>query len=229
MQSKELLHRIVLLNKEFDRSRDFLAKYRWFVSPEDSPKWWGGLDSRDEIVISAILVQQTRWEQVEKTISEMKRSGVNDLRKIASLSEKDLDSIIAKINFHRSKAKTLIEAARLLIKSNPSREALLSIKGIGEETADSILLFGFNVRTLPINYFFRIIFSRISGKVDSPKYIRDIVLKQDFSLFELKLLYAGLSTVGKANCKRVPVCNTCIIKNLCNVGTGKADYTTIHF
>lgn len=108
---------------------------------------------RDEIVIGAILTQNTNWRNVEKAIMNLKRHKACSLNKILKLGENKISSLremIRPAGFFNSKAKYLIEVSRFfalnggvkeVMKSRVEklRKQLLSLKGVGPETADSIL------------------------------------------------------------------------------------------
>lgn len=116
--------------------------------------WWPG--ECGEVMIGAILTQQTRWENVERALSELRR---RDLCTIAALQYgdiHDLEDAIRCTRFYRMKAGRLKALAafveetcggveRMADMPTPAlRKRLLAVHGIGEETADSILCYGFS-------------------------------------------------------------------------------------
>jgi endonuclease-3 related protein len=115
-------------------------------------EWWPGYP--DEVMIGAILTQQTRWENVERALTELKKRGLCSIDTIRVADIHDIEDAIRCTGFYRVKAKRLKLLASYVVEtygdidrmadaSTPHlRKGLLSISGIGEETADSILCYG---------------------------------------------------------------------------------------
>ncbi len=113
--------------------------------------WWPG--SIDEVMVGAILTQQTRWENVERALVHLRNQGLCTLEIINRADMKEIEDAIRCTGFYRVKARRLKSlAARVIerygetsgmvdIPTNQLRKGLLEISGIGEETADSILCF----------------------------------------------------------------------------------------
>jgi endonuclease III related protein len=114
--------------------------------------WWPGFP--DEVMIGAILTQQTRWENVERALTELKKRGLCSLDTISMADSQDIEDAIRCTGFYRVKAKRLKLLASFVVEtyrdidrmadaSTPHlRKGLLNVSGIGEETADSILCYG---------------------------------------------------------------------------------------
>ncbi len=101
----------------------------------------------DEIVIGAILTQNTSWRNVEKALKRLKENGKLSLRWIEEVPLEELQELIKPSGFYKQKANRLKEVAkfiRSLKGAIPKREDLLGVKGIGNETADVILLYGYH-------------------------------------------------------------------------------------
>jgi endonuclease III related protein len=118
-----------------------------------SRHWWPG-DSPLEIAVGAILTQNTAWKNVEKAITNMKDTGMLDVRKLRASDPVRLAEIIRPAGFYRVKTTRLKAFVDFLgreyegfvenMKDTPTadlRGQLLGINGIGPETADSILLY----------------------------------------------------------------------------------------
>jgi endonuclease-3 related protein len=108
-----------------------------------------------EIVLGAILAQNTAWTNVEKAITNLKRAGALTVAAMEALPEKDLAELICPSGYYNQKAKKLKAFLEYLRRSHDGslehmfrtpterlRRELLAIHGIGEETADSMLLYG---------------------------------------------------------------------------------------
>ncbi|MFH1420398.1 MAG: endonuclease [Candidatus Aenigmatarchaeota archaeon] len=110
-------------------------------------EWWPG--NKFEIVVGTILTQNTNWKNVDKALVSLKKNKIDSFDKIRSLSKPKLEAIIKPAGFYKQKAGYLKNLAKLVLSfksfgeflENVSREQLLSVKGVGRETADSILLY----------------------------------------------------------------------------------------
>ena len=114
--------------------------------------WWPG--DTDEVMIGAILTQQTRWENVESALTKLKKKGLCSLDSIFSADIQEIEDAIRCTGFYRVKARRLKSLATHVmeiyggaggmadISTGDLRQELLQVRGIGDETADSILCYG---------------------------------------------------------------------------------------
>lgn len=119
-----------------------------YIKKERDPYWWPNSGSF-EVVVGAVLTQNTRWENVEKALKGLKEHmGEIEPEKIAQIDREVLARLIKPASFYNTKAHRLIRLTKNMIrdyggfeafKARPSRRWLLEQKGIGFETADSIL------------------------------------------------------------------------------------------
>ncbi len=118
--------------------------------------WWPGEGL--EIVVGAVLVQQTNWKNVEKALEKLRVVNCLSIDCLKNISVKELEQLIRSTGYYNIKAKRLQNLMRLLaIKPHPSRNELLEVNGVGPETADSILLYRFNEPVFVVDaYTFRI-------------------------------------------------------------------------
>ncbi len=116
---------------------------------ERDPLWWPNSLSF-EVVVGAILTQQTKWQKVEKSLENLKREDLLTLESLAKADLKNLQSLIKPSGFYNTKAKRLKLLCMNIIKdfgcfekfqTEVSREWLLSQKGLGEESSDAILCY----------------------------------------------------------------------------------------
>ncbi|MEE9604178.1 MAG: endonuclease III domain-containing protein, partial [Candidatus Scalindua sp.] len=127
--------------------------------------WWPG-DTDFEIIVGAILTQNTNWGNVEKAIKNLKEAKVFIPRKLYEIDIQELAELIRPSGYFNVKAKSIKHFIELLfLKYNGSlpkmfkqdydklREELLSINGIGRETADSILLYAAQKPTFVIDAY----------------------------------------------------------------------------
>ncbi len=115
--------------------------------------WWPG-DTRFEVILGALLTQNTSWRNVEKALGNLRRRRLLSPRKLGCLPAVRLSQLLRPSGFYRQKTRTLRSFLRYLEKHcagslnslfrqpTPSlRAELLSLPGVGPETADSILLY----------------------------------------------------------------------------------------
>lgn len=128
---------------------------------EYGPQHWWPADSQYEVVVGALLTQNTNWQNVEKAIANLKKAKALSPQKMLKLKTNELEKLIRPSGFYRQKTERLISLTKKYIemtkrKSNPlslpfalpahsMRNELLSVKGVGKETADSILLYAFDL------------------------------------------------------------------------------------
>lgn len=124
-------------------------KNKGYLKTTRDPLWWPRSGSF-WVLVGAILTQQTKWEKVEKSIENLESMGIDSLEKLSSLDIERLSSAIQPSGFYNTKAKNLSLLSKTILESfgsfevfceNVDREWLLSQKGIGEESADSILCY----------------------------------------------------------------------------------------
>ena len=191
--------------------------------------WWPG--EGFEIAIGAILTQNTSWTNVEKALENLRGANVLTPEQILECSELLLKNLIKPAGFFNQKAVYLKNLSKLWIKnSNPTREELLEVKGIGEETADSILLYLLNKP-----YFVIDIYSvRICNRLGFDKNINknfwknyfEASLEKDVKLFNE--FHALLVIHAKSLCKKKsPNCSDCFLREKCDFGRKKSSYSNL--
>ena len=131
------------------RSTDlFLALLNHKSRNFDDLKWPG--EGTFEVVIGAILVQNTNWKNVEKALANLKKASKDSLQGICALENSELATLIKPSGFYNTKAKRLKTLCLAIknefesfdnFKENASREWLISVKGVGAETCDAILTY----------------------------------------------------------------------------------------
>ena len=186
--------------------------------------WWPG-ETPFEVIVGAILTQNTNWTNVEKAIANLKLADVLEPRKLLALEPSTLALLIRPAGFFNVKTKRLraflewfvarYEGRVEAMRNRPLaalREELLGVKGIGRETADSILLYAAGLPTFVVDaYTFRIL--RRHGLItedadyDEMKSLFEDNLERDRALFNE--YHALLVAVGKDHCKPRPVCKGC--------------------
>ncbi len=171
------------------------------------------------ICISAILTQNTNWDNVEKAIKNLISNNLLSKEAIKKIDIKKLAKIIKSSGYHNQKAKKLKEFVKFLdLKKEINRENLLSIWGIGKETADSILLYAYNQPIFVIDAYTKRIINRSGFKEQTYDELQNLFmnnLDKDVNLF--KEYHALLVKHGKDICKKKPLCKMCCLKDKCNL------------
>jgi len=172
---------------------------------------------RFEIIIGAILTQNTNWKNVEKALYNLSKNKLIDLNKIKKEDQNKIAQLIRPAGYYNQKAERLKLIAEFIGKNpNPTRQQLLDVKGIGPETADSILLYAYQRPFFVIDAYTKRIFERLGYKADSYDEWQNLFttnLKEDTKVFNE--YHALLVELGKNHCKTKPVCKECPIKKLC--------------
>jgi len=220
------VRRLKELVSVLEQIKDLLPSYGWFPSPGDSPRWWAGYSDPFHIVITAVLVQMTRWSVAEGVFRRLLDLGLGTPSALASVDVNILEELLKPVNYRRSKARALIEISRLLLELDLNREpleearkVLLKIKGVGRETTDSILLFAYNKPTIPISRQLRRVLERYGintprGYEEARKWVVE-ELNQD--LYKLKLLHATTTIIAREFCKiKTTKCSECPLTSTCS-------------
>ncbi len=186
--------------------------------------WWPG-DSPFEVIVGAILTQNTTWKNVEKAINNLKRANLLEPKALYRLPYEILVELIRPVGFFNIKAKRLKAFLNFLfeefqgnleemfsLEMEGLRKKLLSIPGIGPETADSILLYAGGKPSFVVDAYTRRILSRHGLIHEEASYedIRELFmdhLPSDVGLFNE--YHALLVELGKRFCKTKPHCKGC--------------------
>lgn len=168
-----------------------------------------------EIIVGAILTQNTAWKNAEKALANLHAAGLMNPKKLEEVDLKTLEKCVMPSGYFRQKARRLRDLAG---KIPPyERDYLLSLKGIGPETADSILLYAGKQAIFPVDAYTRRICSRL-GICDG-----DYEAVQDFfhgnlekSVEKYGEMHALLVELAKRNCtKNAPLCVSCPLREDC--------------
>lgn len=191
--------------------------------------WWPG-ETTLEIIVGAILTQNTSWSNVEKAITNLKKHDCLTCEKLHTLGAEELGLLIRSAGYYNIKARRLKNFFDWLYAEHagdidalfdlaPSvlRQQLLSIKGIGPETADSICLYAFSKPVFVVDAYTARIFGRHMWIEPGSGYdqIQDIFhggLEKDAVLFNE--FHALIVRLGKDHCKPRPICKGCPLEPL---------------
>jgi endonuclease-3 related protein len=138
------------------------GKQYWWPAASQNPKF--------EIIVGAVLTQQTAWKNVEKAIANLRERELLEPKKLAAANLKTVEKLVKPTSFYKQKARRIWKIAKYLQKNYKGdfntffrrqtkdiRKELLSLEGVGNETADSILLYAGGKLVFPIdNYTVRL-------------------------------------------------------------------------
>jgi endonuclease III related protein len=184
--------------------------------------WWPG--DRDEIMIGAILTPQTRWVHVTRALAELRLRGLCSIPAVRSADLRDIEEAIRCTGYFRIKAKRLQSLAAHVMDTYGGVEAMenvptavlradhLSVNGIGEETADNILCYGFSRTSFVIDAYTEKILrcTGIHTPRSAAKALFEGVLPCDNRMY--REAHAYIVEYAKEFCIKKR-CDTCILVN----------------
>lgn len=192
--------------------------------------WWPG-DSPFEIMVGAVLVQNTAWRNVERAIENLREAGLMDPHALYAVPALELAELIRPAGYYQVKTKRLRHLLKFVVEEfdgslgamfatslSTLREQLLSIHGIGPETADAILLYAGGLPTFVVDTYAHRVLARHGWIGYDADYheIKDLfesALLQDVQLYNE--YHALLVRVGKEFCKKSgPKCDACPLREL---------------
>lgn len=202
--------------------------------------WWpvrydSGSAAGFEIAAGAILVQNTSWSNAERALANLNQAGIWGYSAVYDAEDTELVEAIRSSGYYNTKTKKLKAFAKTLVEEYDADDAnlfalelpelrnrLLDIYGIGEETADDIILYAAKKPSFVMDAYTRRLVDRLGWKADGDKY-------SDYQrLFESKLapdvemwgeFHAQLDGQAARVCKkRKPLCDSCVLLDLCPTG-----------
>ena len=201
------------------------------------PQGWWPAESPFEVIVGAILTQSTAWVNVEKALVSMKHKGCWSFEAIAALAVDELAEVIRSSGYYNAKARKLQAFARHVLEDRGGdldvmfasdvaelRSELLSIHGVGEETADDIIVYAAGKPSFVMDSYTRRIVDRMGLKPEgrTPGYRSYQSLFQDNLPNDTPLFneyHALLDNHAKTTCtKREPRCELCCLADLCPTG-----------
>lgn len=196
-----------------------------------NPQWWPA-QSAFEVIVGAVLTQNTQWSNVEKAIGHLRSAQALTPASMAALPEKRLAELIRPSGYYRVKARRL-RAVLAFLDAQGGIEALarddthtlrakwLGVHGVGPETADDIVLYAFSRPVFVVDAYTRRLFGRL-GLTD-PKQSYDALrlpvetaLQQEVAA--LNHLHALIVIHAKQHCRVKPRCSGCPLASECTHG-----------
>jgi len=192
-------------------------------------QWWPG-DTPFEVAVGAILTQNTNWANVQKAIGRIKERGALSPVPLYGLDQADLEELIRPSGYYRVKARRLKAFLEVLCEGfggdldamlagelQDVRRRLLSIAGIGEETADSILLYAGGRPVFVVDAYTRRILERhgmLEGRHSYGEIQRRFLeaLPPEAELYNQ--YHALIVEAGKRFCRKEPRCGQCPLQGI---------------
>ncbi|MEM3556053.1 MAG: hypothetical protein QXF56_05020 [Candidatus Micrarchaeia archaeon] len=209
------------MNRIYKKLLRHFGKQHWWPTTSNNPQF--------EIIVGAFLTQQSTWRNVEKAIENLKNEKMLTSKAIAEASLTKLYACVKPTGFYRQKARRLRKFAKYIEKtyngnlklllSKPleeAREELLSLEGVGYETADSILLYAAEKLIFPIDAYTKRICERlgvVKGNYNKLQNFFHSNLPRNLEVY--KEMHALLVELGKNYCKTKPNCPPCPLRKEC--------------
>jgi len=196
------------------------------------PQHWWPAQEPFEVIVGAILTQSAAWGNVEKAIANLKAAKALSPKALRQLPHSEVATLIHPCGYYNAKALKVKSFAcwlgenyddhlKKLFANNIDhlRQQLLSIHGIGPETADSIILYAANKPIFVIDAYTRRIISRIGLAPNSDSYSAYQALFMDNLPADARLFneyHALLVCLAKNICRPQPLCQQCCLNDICH-------------
>ncbi|MEA1950224.1 MAG: endonuclease III domain-containing protein [Planctomycetota bacterium] len=203
--------------------------YQRLFSAFGPQHWWPG-ESPFEVMVGAVLVQNTAWKNVEKAIDNLRQADLLGPRPLYKLPVGELEELIRPAGYFRLKARRLRHLLEFIVEQHDAsvetmfqterhelREQLLSVHGVGPETADSILLYAGELPFFVIDTYTHRMMAR-HGWMDFDTDYHSLQEHFTYNLEEDVQLYnefhALIVRLGHLHCRKTPKCETCPLAEL---------------
>lgn len=218
-----------------------LRVYETLFNYYGAQHWWPA-DSPFEVMVGAILVQNTAWTNVEKSIRVLKSLNLLEPKRILSLSQDKLAEHIRSSGYYNVKAKRLQNYCSWYLQQGgfdclkrrsavELRESMLGVNGVGYETADDIMLYAFHQLYFVVDAYTKRLFTRL-GLVKCEHHSYEIIrkdieatlVKRELSLYQE--YHALIVFHAKTVCKTKPNCQECVLIRDCQMKAMRVDRIT---
>lgn len=193
--------------------------------------WWPA-DTPFEVMVGAVLTQNTAWTNVEKALANLRHHRSLGAEAIVAAPQQRLAQWLKPSGYFNIKARRLRNFCQWYLEhgaykklstwpTDQLRHGLLSVNGVGPETADDILLYAFQRPVFVIDAYTRRIFSRLGLVQGNESYeqlriLFEKKLSSDAALFAE--YHALIVSHGKEVCRKKPLCEQCVLKGRCEAG-----------
>ncbi|MDN7012697.1 endonuclease III domain-containing protein [Methanoculleus sp. FWC-SCC3] len=219
---------------------DLLQIYDALFTSFGHQHWWPA-KTPFETMVGAILTQNVSWTNAAQAVRNLEDAGMFDPHLLTAADTADIARLIVPSRYYNQKAERIREfagvyvrefgadpAAMAAVETGELRERLLALRGFGEETADTILLYACEKPVFVVDAYTRRIFSRYGLLPEGASYDRTQRLFADNLEEDAELFndyHAQIVHLGKTICKKSPLCDRCPIREIhgalwCAVGRG---------
>lgn len=178
-----------------------------------------------EVAVGAVLTQNTRWSQAAAAAENLVSAGLTGPGSVLSAPAGELETAVRPAGFPSTKAGTLRQLGRVWLELGgdcPARELLLRVKGVGPETADTILLYGFGSPRLIADGYLRRLCGRLGLLPERVPYEKARCIlepsAEGLDAVSLQVLHARIVRFGKVYCRKTPACTDCPLRRDCPTG-----------
>ena len=212
--------------------------YRRLLRQYGPQHWWPG-DTWFEVMVGAVLTQAAAWSNVETALDSLKAAGALSPQAIRDIDQEELARLVYSSGYYNAKARKLKALAHFIgsrfdddaeamrrVDTETLRKELLGVYGIGEETADDILLFAADRPVFVIDAFTRRLFYRLRlaperGSYSTYQSIFMDNLPPDVDAYNE---YHALIVRHAAQiCRKRPLCEGCCLLEICPTGSETVD------
>jgi endonuclease-3 related protein len=193
-------------------------------------EWWPA-ETPFEVCVGAILTQNTAWSNVEKAICALKQAGIMSPESLHGCDPEQLARLIRPAGYFNVKSRRLKDFSAWLFRNHQGslermfagnwqelRAELLRVRGIGPETADSILLYAGNKPTFVVDAYTRRLFQRLGLLPEAAGYDHTRALFMNNLPEDVRLFneyHAQIVEQCKRFCRSRPLCSGCPLYNPC--------------
>ncbi len=220
------------------RATSFLVEMYDLLFQRYGPQGWWPADSRFEMMVGAVLTQSVAWTNVEQAIGNLKSARKLTPEMIRSMSQEELATLVYPSGYYNTKARKLKALAEYLGSQwgddinamargelAKLREDLLAVHGIGEETADDILLYALGKPVFVVDTFTRRLVDRLGLTPEEDQYLA-------YQELFLEWVEPDAGTYGEYHAlivrhtkevclKTMPLCTGCVLLEACPTGRGE--------
>ena len=210
--------------------------YRRLLDAYGPQHWWPA-EGRFEVMVGAILTQSAAWSNVEKAIDKLKAASKLSPSAIREAPVEELAALVYSSGYYNAKARKLKALASYLgerfdddidaMRSHDTqslRAELLAVHGIGQETADDILLYALGKPVFVIDAYTRRLLHRLGVADEKEPYAHHQRLFMDELPSDTEMFaeyHALIVSHAKASCRKSPECGGCALLDLCPTGRAR--------
>jgi endonuclease-3 related protein len=207
------------------KQQQLMTVYQRLIGAYGDQDWWPA-DSSFEVMVGAVLTQNTAWSNVEKAIENLKHADSLTLEGLLALPDEALAQLIRPSGYFNIKAKRLKnlclwlaenggESKLAAVDTGALRLSLLQVNGVGPETADDILLYAFARPVFVIDTYTRRLFSKLcliqgTEPYEDLRQIFEAELEADVSLFNQ--YHALVVRHAREKCQQTAECRHCDVE-----------------